>query len=60
MGEGGEKGEEKEVDECYKAQGLHVYSHDVNEFRSHAQKTYLEKYGSDWPKDALERINAVT
>jgi hypothetical protein len=32
----------------------------VNAFRTHAQKKYLEKYGNDWPKGALERINAIS
>src|SRR5664279_769007 len=51
--------QEKEVAEFYKAQGLQVYTPDLNAFRTHAQKMYLEKYGNDWPKGALERINAV-
>jgi TRAP-type C4-dicarboxylate transport system substrate-binding protein len=52
--------QEKETGEFFKAQGLAVYTPDVNAFRTHAQKKYLEKYGKDWPKGALERINAVT
>ena len=28
-------------------------------FWAFAQKRYVEKYGSDWPKGALERINAI-
>ena len=28
-------------------------------FRAYAQKKYVEKYGNDWPKGALERINAI-
>jgi TRAP-type C4-dicarboxylate transport system substrate-binding protein len=52
--------QEKEVAEFYKVQGLQVYTPDLNAFRIHAQKKYLEKYGNDWPKGALERINAVT
>jgi hypothetical protein len=32
---------------------------DVNAFRTHAQKRYVDKYGSEWPKGALERINAL-
>ena len=32
---------------------------DQNAFRTFAQKKYVEKYGNDWPKGALERINAI-
>ena len=32
---------------------------DVAAFRAFAQKRYLDKYGNDWPKGALERINAI-
>jgi hypothetical protein len=31
----------------------------VNAFRVFAQKKYLDKYSQDWPKGALERINAL-
>jgi TRAP-type transport system periplasmic protein len=48
-----------EVLEFFKAQGLKVYTPDVNAFRTFAQKKYLDKYGKDWPKGALERINAL-
>ena len=51
--------QEKEVADFYRAQGLQIYAPDLNAFRTHAQKKYLEKYGNDWPKGALERINAV-
>jgi len=50
---------EKDVLESFKAQGLKVYAPDVNAFRTFAQKKYLDKYGQDWPKGALERINAL-
>ena len=53
------QGQEKEVVDFFTAQGKKIYTPDVNAFRSHAQKMYLEKYGKDWPKGALERINAV-
>ena len=42
-----------------RAQGKKVYTPDVNAFRTYAQKKYLDKYGQDWPKGALERINAL-
>ena len=28
-------------------------------FRTFAQKKYVDKYGKDWPKGALEKINAI-
>jgi len=36
-----------------------VYTPDVPAFRSYAQKKYVDKYGQDWPKGALDRINAL-
>ena len=50
---------EKEVVEFMKAQGKKVYAPDVNAFRTYAQKKYVDKYGQDWPKGALERINSL-
>ncbi|MGH8713985.1 MAG: TRAP transporter substrate-binding protein DctP [Casimicrobiaceae bacterium] len=52
-------GQEKDVIEFFKAQGKKVYTPDVNAFRTYAQKKYVDKYGHDWPKGALERINAI-
>ena len=52
-------GQEKDVIEFFKAQGKKVYTPDVNAFRTYAQKKYVDKYGQDWPKGALERINAL-
>jgi len=51
--------QEKEALDFFKAQGKKVYTPDLNAFRSFAQKKYVDKYGADWPKGALERINAV-
>ncbi len=51
--------QEAEVIEYFKKEGKRVYEPDQNAFRVYAQKKYVEKYGKDWPKDALERINAV-
>jgi TRAP-type transport system periplasmic protein len=51
--------QEKEAIEFFKSEGKQVYAPDQNAFRVFAQKRYLEKYGNDWPKGALERINAV-
>jgi TRAP-type C4-dicarboxylate transport system substrate-binding protein len=52
--------QEKEALEFFKSEGRKVYTPDLDAFRSHAQKKYLEKYGKDWPKGALERINAIS
>lgn len=51
--------QEKEVLEFFKAEGKKVYTPDLAAFRSFAQKKYLAKYGNEWPKGALERINAL-
>src|SRR5580765_891394 len=45
--------------ERFNKEGKKVYEPDQNAFRMFAQKRYVEKYGSDWPKGALERINAI-
>jgi TRAP-type C4-dicarboxylate transport system substrate-binding protein len=51
--------QETEVIEYFKKEGKKVYEPDQNAFRAFAQKRYVEKYGNDWPKGALDRINAV-
>jgi TRAP-type C4-dicarboxylate transport system substrate-binding protein len=51
--------QEKDVLEFFKADGKKVYTPDLNAFRTYAQKKYVDKYGQDWPKGALERINAL-
>jgi TRAP-type C4-dicarboxylate transport system substrate-binding protein len=51
--------QEKEALEFFKANGKKVYTPDVAAFRTFAQKKYVDKYGQDWPKGALERINAL-
>jgi TRAP-type C4-dicarboxylate transport system substrate-binding protein len=51
--------QEKEALEFFKANGKKVYTPDLNAFRTFAQKKYVDKYGQDWPKGALERINAL-
>src|SRR3954447_9583748 len=50
---------EKEAIEFFKSQGKKIYTPDLTAFRGFAQKKYAEKYGADWPKGALERINAI-
>ena len=52
-------GLEKDIVEFMKSQGKKVYAPDVNTFRAYAQKKYVDKYAQDWPKGALERINAL-
>jgi TRAP-type C4-dicarboxylate transport system substrate-binding protein len=52
-------GLEKDIVEFMKSQGKKVYAPDVNAFRAYAQKKYVDKYERDWPKGALERINAL-
>jgi TRAP-type C4-dicarboxylate transport system substrate-binding protein len=51
--------QESEVIAYFKKEGKKVYEPDQDAFRTFAQKKYVEKYGNDWPKGALERINAV-
>jgi len=51
--------QEKDVLDFFKADGKKVYTPDLNAFRTFAQKKYLDKYAQDWPKGALERINAL-
>ena len=51
--------QEAETLEYFKKEGKKVYTPDVDAFRTFAQKKYVEKYGNDWPKGALERINAI-
>jgi len=53
------EGKERDVVAALKAEGKKVYTPDVNAFRTYAQKRYVDKYGSEWPKGALERINAL-
>lgn len=51
--------QEKEVQDYFKKEGKKVYTPDLAAFRTFAQKKYVDKYGSEWPKGALERINAL-
>src|SRR5204862_1735955 len=51
--------QEAEVLDYFKKEGKKVYEPDQNAFRTYAQRKYVDKYGSDWPKGALERINAI-
>src|SRR4051794_15491605 len=51
--------QEAETLEYFKKEGKKVYTPDVAAFRSFAQKKYADRYGKDWPKDALDAINAI-
>jgi TRAP-type transport system periplasmic protein len=51
--------QEKEAIEFFKKEGKQVYTPDQDAFRAFAQKKYLDKYASDWPKGAIEKINAI-
>jgi TRAP-type transport system periplasmic protein len=51
--------QEQETIEFFRSEGKQVYTPDQNAFRAFAQKRYLDKYSSEWPKGAIERINAV-
>jgi TRAP-type C4-dicarboxylate transport system substrate-binding protein len=51
--------QEQDAIEFFKKEGKQVYAPDQNAFRAFAQKKYLDKYANEWPKGALERINAV-
>ena len=51
--------QEKEVVDYFRKEGKKIYTPDIAAFRTFAQKKYVDKYGGDWPKGALERINAL-
>ena len=51
--------QEKEAIEFFKKEGKQVYAPDQDAFRAFAQKKYLDKYANDWPKGAIEKINAI-
>jgi TRAP-type transport system periplasmic protein len=51
--------QETEAIEFFKKEGKKVYQPDVAAFRTFAQKKYVDKYSNEWPKGALEKINAV-
>jgi len=51
--------QEQDTIEYFKKEGKQVYTPDQDAFRAFAQKKYLDKYASDWPKGAIEKINAI-
>jgi tripartite ATP-independent transporter DctP family solute receptor len=51
---------EAELEQFFKDQGLKVYTPDLEAFRSHVQKAYLEsEFAKDWPPGMVEQINAI-
>ncbi len=51
---------EAELAEGFKKQGLEVYTPNVDAFRAHAQKVYLESdEAKNWPPGMLDKINAM-
>jgi tripartite ATP-independent transporter DctP family solute receptor len=51
---------EAELETFLKAQGLKVYTPDVDAFRRKVQADYLaSKFAKDWPAGMVERINAI-
>jgi len=51
--------QEKDAVEFFKKEGKQVYTPDQDAFRAFAQKKYLDRYANDWPKGAIEKINAI-
>lgn len=52
--------QEQELVAFFKAQGLDIYTPDVQAFRTHAQRQYLQSpLSKSWPPGMLEKINAL-
>lgn len=51
---------EEELVAFFKEQGLQINTPDIDAFRAHAQKMYLESdLAKDWPEGLIDRINAL-
>jgi tripartite ATP-independent transporter DctP family solute receptor len=51
---------EAELEQFFKDKGLKVYTPDVEAFRTHVQKAYLESdFAKDWPAGMVDQINAI-
>ena len=51
---------ESELEQFFKDQGLQVYAPDVDAFRTHVQKAYIDSdFAKDWPAGMLDKINAL-
>ncbi|TKT74747.1 TRAP transporter substrate-binding protein DctP [Aquamicrobium sp. LC103] len=52
--------QEEELLAYFKEKGLEVYTPDIEAFRTHAQKLYLESdLSASWPEGLIEKINAL-
>ncbi|MEO3997447.1 TRAP transporter substrate-binding protein DctP [Mesorhizobium sp. CAU 1732] len=52
--------QEEELAASFKERGLEVYEPDIEAFRTHAQKMYLEsELAKSWPDGLIEKINAL-
>jgi TRAP-type C4-dicarboxylate transport system substrate-binding protein len=52
--------QETELAESFKQKGLEVYAPDVDAFRAHAQKLYLDsELAKSWPEGLIDKINAL-
>lgn len=51
---------EAELEAFFEAEGLKVYTPDVEAFRTHVQQKYLESdFARDWPEGMVDKINAL-
>jgi tripartite ATP-independent transporter DctP family solute receptor len=51
---------ERELVEVFKGKGLNINTPDVEAFRTHVQKAYLEsELAKSWPEGVVDRINAL-
>ncbi|UUP17001.1 TRAP transporter substrate-binding protein DctP [Nitratireductor thuwali] len=51
---------EEELVAFMREQGLEVYEPDIEAFRTHVQKAYLEsEFAKDWPEGMIDKINAI-
>jgi TRAP-type C4-dicarboxylate transport system substrate-binding protein len=51
---------EAELVEVFKGKGLEIYTPDVEAFRAHVQKVYLEsELAKSWPEGMVDKINAI-
>ena len=51
--------QEKDAIEFFKKEGKQVYTPDQDAFRDLRAEEVLDKYANDWPKGAIEKINAI-
>ncbi len=51
---------ETELEQFFKDKGLKVYKPDIDAFRTHVQKAYLESdFSKTWPAGMVDKINAL-